>query len=270
MAAKDILSNPLNEIRKKILDAALHLQNNYEIELIQLGALTTSVTQGGQWLSDHSRYKGFVNHGDTYTAAVACNVVQKMIEKYSIQPDEFTLAIVGAYGIIGEMISKKLTSQFNHTYLIGRKQRKLEELGNQLSDNITLSTELKTNTADVVITATNHPSALLNSEDLKKNAFVIDIAQPSNVSFDLCQKRTDIVRIDGGYVSLPKKFKVNIPGYPQGRIFSCISEVIMQALENDRSNHVGSIDMNFFDVTEEWARKYGFVLEDLTNFGKVI
>lgn len=268
--AKDIITKPREEIRNQILEAALHLQNNYDVELVQLGALTTSVTEGGKWLSDQLKYRGFVNHGDTYTAAVACNVVHKMIEKFTIKPNESTLAIVGAYGIIGEAISKRLSPQFNHTYLIGRKQIKLEELGRKLSDKVTLSTDLKTNTADVVITATNHPSALIKSAHLKKGAIIVDVAQPSNVSYDLCNERTDIVRLDGGYVSIPQEFKVDIPGYPPGKIFSCISEVIMQALENDRSNHVGSIDMKYLEQTENWAKKYGFLLKELTNFGKVI
>jgi predicted amino acid dehydrogenase len=230
--AKDIITKPREEIRNQILEAALHLQNNYDVELVQLGALTTSVTEGGKWLSDQLKYRGFVNHGDTYTAAVACNVVHKMIEKFTIKPNEST--------------------------------------GRKLSDKVTLSTDLKTNTADVVITATNHPSALIKSAHLKKGAIIVDVAQPSNVSYDLCNERTDIVRLDGGYVSIPQEFKVDIPGYPPGKIFSCISEVIMQALENDRSNHVGSIDMKYLEQTENWAKKYGFLLKELTNFGKVI
>ena len=61
-----------------------------------------------------------------------------------------------------------------------------------------------------------------------------------------------------------------IPGYPEGKIFSCIAEVVMQAMENDRSNHVGSIELGYLDKTIEWADKYGFTLNELTNFGKLV
>ena len=177
------------------------------------------------------------------------------------------MAIVGAYGIIGEAISKKLSPKFKHTLLVGRKKDKLLKLKDQLDSNISILTNLNINSADFVITATNHPSALLTSDHLKKGVYVVDIAQPCNVSFDLCQERPDIHRIDGGYVSIPESFEVVIPGYPERKIFSCIAEVVMQAMENDRSNHVGTIDMSYLDKTIAWADKYGFTLNELTNFG---
>ena len=75
LTAKHIMSQPLDEIRNKILDLALFAQNELEIDLIQLGALTTSVTSGGKWLADQKEYTGFVNHGDSYTSAITCQNV---------------------------------------------------------------------------------------------------------------------------------------------------------------------------------------------------
>jgi hypothetical protein len=57
---------------------------------------------------------------------------------------------------------------------------------------------------------------------------------------------------------------------PPGKLFACIVEVIMQAMENDRKNHVGSIDLNHLKKTEQWGEKYGFTLNELTNFGEPI
>ena len=44
----------------------------------------------------------------------------------------------------------------------------------------------------------------------------------------------------------------------------------MQAMENEMKNHVGSIELSHLKKTEEWALKYGFVFNELTNFGKKI
>jgi hypothetical protein len=55
-----------------------------------------------------------------------------------------------------------------------------------------------------------------------------------------------------------------------GKNFSCIIEVIMQAMEDERENHVGSIDLAYLRKTEKWGKKYGFTLNELTNFGKKI
>ncbi|MBU0497772.1 MAG: NAD(P)-binding domain-containing protein [Candidatus Thermoplasmatota archaeon] len=271
ITAKEMMYRPRTEMQQIILDAAVFLQDSFKIELLQLGALTTSVTEGGRWLTMQPAFRGFVNHGDSYTAAVACNVVNKIVDKYGIKPEESSLAVVGGYGIIGEAISKKLVPLFGHSIIVGRNQKKLESLAAKIpNSSLNLTTELDIRTADVVITATNHPSALIYSDHLKKGAVVVDVAQPPNVSLELCHERPDIVRVDGGYVTIPSKFGVSIPGYPKGKLFSCIAEVIMQALERDRSHHVGSIDMQYMDCTKKWAHTYGFELRELTNFGLTI
>ena len=46
-----------------------------------------------------------------------------------------------------------------------------------------------------------------------------------------------------------------------------MAEVIMQAMDKNRENHVGSIDLEYLRKTEIWGEKYGFTLNELTNFG---
>ena len=181
-----------------------------------------------------------------------------------------TLGIVGSYGIIGEAVSKILVPKFSNSILIGRRKNKLLDLEKKIEGNFDISDKLKTRDLDVIITATSHPNALLNSRHLKKNAVVVDVSQPPNLSMNICKKRPDIFRIDGGYVDLPFSNPINIPGIPQGKIFSCIAEVIMQSMEKEKKDHVGSIDISHLKKTEKWALKYGFILNDLTNFGKKI
>jgi predicted amino acid dehydrogenase len=108
----------------------------------------------------------------------------------------------------------------------------------------------------------------LTSGDLRKNALIIDVSQPPNLSSDVCQERPDLHRIDGGFVDFPAT--IQIPGMPPGKIFACIAEVMMQAGENQRKHHVGSIDLKHLQKTEQWAMKYGYTLKELTNFGKTI
>jgi len=233
--------------------------------VIQLGALTTSVTSGGKWLADQKEYTGFVTHGDSYTAAVTCQATVEILNLFKKQSSELNLAILGAYGIIGEAVSKILVPKFNHSILIGPRIEKLNELEAKIKGSFETTVDLKTKSADVIITATNHPTALLNSNHLKENAIIVDVSQPPNLSLEICKKRPDICRIDGGFVDFPTEFQ--IPGLPNGKLLACIVEVIMQAKENERNNHVGTIDMKHLHKTEEWAKKYGFELKELTNFG---
>jgi len=270
ITAKQLMEQPLDEVRRKILELAVFLQDNFDVNLIQLGALTTSVTSGGKWFTEQKKYRGFVNHGDSYTAATTCNATIKTLEFVKKNPTDLTLAIVGAYGVIGEAVSKILVPKFNHSILIGRRKPKLQELREKIKEDVKTTTELKTQDADVIVTATNHPTALLSSYHLKKNAIVVDVSQPPNLSYDVCQQRPDIIRVDGGFVTLPKGYNFQIPGVSKGKIFACVAEIVMQALENEPGNHIGSIDLKYLRRTEEWGKKYGFILDELTNFGEPI
>ena len=266
--AKKMIELPKEKVRNRILEAAIYAQEKLNVNLIQLGALTTSVSSGGLWLAKKEEYNGYINHGDSYTAAVTCQAVRKVLDLIKKKPTEMNLAILGAYGIIGEAVSKILVPSFNHSILIGPRIEKLKELSINLDGKFEISRDLKTLDADIIVTATNHPEALLKSHHLKKNAIVIDISQPVNLSHDICKERPDIIRIDGGYVDVISKNI--IPTLPKGKLFSCIAEVIMQTMEDDHRNYVGSIDLKHLKRTEKWAEKYGYTLNELTNFGKSI
>ena len=265
---EQMMNLPAGKIKQIVFNAAVFTQEELGVEIIQLGALTTSVTDGGVWLVKQEGYNGLVTHGDSYTAAVTCQAVIKCLNFLKKKPSEQILAIVGSYGIIGEAVSKILVPQFSHSILIGRKKEKLNKLASKLEGSFNTSTKLETKKADVVITATSHPTALLESEHLKEKAIVVDVSQPVNLSAEVCKHRNDVIRIDGGYVDFPVKSPLPIPGLPPGKTFACIAEVIMQAMENEHENHVGSIDLNYLDKTKKWAKKYGFLLNKLTNFGQ--
>lgn len=268
LTAQQMMSFPKAIVQKKILDAALFLQQEFDVKIIQLGALTTSVTDGGVWVAKQKDYEGFVNHGDSYTAAVTCQAVGKVLRFFNTEPSEKTIAIVGAYGIIGEAVSKILVPQFHHAILVGRRTEKLKVLEKNISGDFETTIEMKTKEADVVVTATSHPDALLRSEHLRKDAIVVDVSQPPNLSLDVCMMRPDVCRVDGGLVDFP--FFTGIPGMPTGKNFACIVEVIMQAMEDERKNHVGSVDLTHLQKTKRWAEKYGFMLTELTNFGRTL
>jgi fatty aldehyde-generating acyl-ACP reductase len=268
LTAHQMMELPREVVRQHILDAAIFLQERFDVEVIQLGALTTSVTDGGVWMTKQKAYEGFVNHGDSYTAAVTCQSVVKGMRFFQKEPSEHRIAIVGAYGVIGEAVSKLLVPEFQHAILIGRKKEKFKDLEEHLQGDFETTVELKTKEADVIVTATSHPEALLRSEHLGRDAIVVDVSQPPNLSVEVCRQRPDVHRIDGGIVDFP--VPIVIPGMPPGKNFACIAEVIMQAMENERKNHVGSIDINYLHKTEKWANKYGFLLNELTNFGQSI
>lgn len=266
LSPEEMIQLPRDIIHEQILEACLYATDQLNADIIQLGGLTTSVTSGGVWVANRDDFHGYVNHGDSFTAAITCQNVLKALKIKDKSPDDLILAIVGAYGVIGEAVSQLLVPLFKESFLIGRRKEKLEELTSIINGNYHTSLVLDTKKADVVVTATSHPTALLKSEHLKENAVVVDVSQPPNASVELCKNRPDLFRIDGGFVDSPTNF--NVPLMPKGKIFACIAEVIMQAMEGEKGNHVGSIDLNHLYKTEKWAEKHGFLLNELTNFGR--
>ena len=268
LTPEEMIKQPRDVIHEQIFKACIYATEELNADIVQLGGLTTSVTSGGVWVADQDDFHGYVNHGDSFTAAITCQNVLNSLKIREKSPDDLVLAIVGAYGIIGEAVSQLLVPRFKKSILVGRRKDKLEELSTIIDGNFQTSLVLDIKKADVVVTATSHPTALLMSEQLKENAIVIDVSQPPNVSLELCKNRPDVFRIDGGFVDSPTEF--NVPLMPKGKIFACIAEVIMQAMESENGNHVGSIDLNHLYKTEKWAEKHGFLLNELTNFGKTV
>ena len=226
-----------------------------------------------EWIYDRWIYSPEINLNGTKGHIAGLKLTAKEMMNLpldSVRQKILDLAIIGAYGIIGEAVSKILVPEFDHSILIGRRETRLEELKTKIKGNFETKTKLLTKNADVIVTATSHPTALLKPEHLKKDVIVIDVSQPSNLSQDVCKIRPDVFRVDGGFVDLPNNFPYQIPGIPKGKIFSCVAEVIMQALENNRKNHVGSIDLDHLKKTEEWGRKYDLYLKKITNFGMKI
>jgi len=59
-------------------------------------------------------------------------------------------------------------------------------------------------------------------------------------------------------------------GLPENTGFACMTEVILQSLENHRRNYVGSVGLDHMTETLAWAKKWGFKLAPFTSFNQPI
>jgi predicted amino acid dehydrogenase len=262
---------PTIETRKRILEAVLFTQEELDVELLGLGALTVTATDGGRWIIEQNRVRISITHGDSYAVAIAEDGIEKIIDLCELNRKKITIAIVGAYGIIGAALTKILAKNYS-LILIGKSRSKLEALNNALNSStskIILSTELSDiYDADVVITATSHPTALLMPHHLKTGTVVYDIAQPRNTSFNLALSRPDILIIDGSLVNING---VNIGfdlGTPKGTTFACLVETIILTLEGKRGHRVGEISPSSVEEIRNMGKKYGFEHAPFTCFGR--
>ena len=263
---------PKEKVQKKILEAVLFSQEKLGAELLMLGALTSPLTSAGRWLTENPKIKLKITNGNTYTAVISIEAVEKAARLANLDLSQIKIAIVGATGVIGEAITKHFNQKEVNLILVGRTQEKLQRLRSSLTgQNYELTNDLtKIIQADIVVTATSHPTALIRPELLKENAIVVDVAEPPDVPSNIAETRPDIVCIDGGRVKtkgVDLKMKL---GLPKNTSFACMSEVILQALEEEKENHIGSINPKHMKKTQEWAKKWGFELADFTSFNKPV
>ena len=257
-------------VRKIILQAVLYAQNELGCDLVMLGALTAPATSAGLWLREQPEVKLKITTGNTFTAAIAIEAAEKAMSLAQLESPK--MAIVGAAGVIGEAITKHFNAKGFDLMLVEREMERFERLKPFLiGDRYVLTDKISDIVnADIIITATSHPEALIVPEYLKKNAIVVDVAEPSDVVADIEERRPDVISIDGGRVKWEKvNIKFNL-GLVKNVGFACITEGMMQALENDRHDYIGSIDMEHLEKTVEWGKKWDFSITDFTCFNKPI
>lgn len=258
------------EARKVLLESVLYAQDKLGVEVIGLGALTSHITERGNWLSTQDNVNVEITTGNSYTVMITIEGVEKIIEtKRYTKP---TIGIVGATGNIGSSLARILSKKENCSLiLIGRDDRRLKDIAKNLPGNSIIGRSLELlKAADIVITATNHPEALINEECLKEHAVIYDLAQPSNVSSDVLQKRPDVIRIDGGYVRIPGiELGFNM-GPPKGTAFACLTETILKTLAGIPGHHIGDIDLVYAERIKEIGNKYGFSHAPFTCYGKPV
>ncbi len=111
----------LQEIQDKIQDAVTIARelgdDNIPTTVVGLGAYTSIVTNNGSTIND---YEVPITTGNAYTAALVLQGIEKAVEERGIEISEVSVAVVGATGNIGLVLSQVLARHAGQLYLIGR------------------------------------------------------------------------------------------------------------------------------------------------------
>lgn len=271
LTSKEIMENR-ERARNIVLDSILYAQNELKCDLVMLGALTAPITSAGLWLRENPEVRLAITTGNTYTAAISIEAAEKAMKLADMDREKIKMAVVGAAGVIGEAIARYFNEKSFDLILVEREMERFERLKPRLSNGKYFLTEDISDiiNADIIITATSHPESLIVPEYLKQGAIVVDVAEPSDVVDDIEERRPDVISIDGGRVKWGD-FNVGTRiGLPRGTGFACMTEGIMQVLEEDKNDYIGSVDMNHLKETMDWGRKWNFPIADFTCFNKKI
>jgi len=253
ITAKQIKEDP-RKAKTLTIKAALNAQKNAQkkgnLLMVGLGGYTKRF---GPLLIKKLDKDSVVTDGDALPILIALQDIQLITAKVGLELTEATVAIIGADGIIGRGLSRQLESRVRKLIPVGKKQ----------PINVTLE-------ADIVITATTAPEAIINSSHLKYGAIVIEIAEPRNVSKSVLEERQDVLVLDGSRTRIPEKIKPWDMGLYKGVTFSCFTQLMEQALAGDLTNRVGDTDPDFFETLRQWMKEHGFSAAPFLSFNKLV
>jgi len=237
--------------------------------MIGLGALTSSITNGGLDLVDKT--EASLTNGNALATAVSFEHIKQLLEK--INKPNIKISIVGATGSIGQALTKLLIREYpKYEYLLfGRTKENLDNLIRELrtfSDKTRVSffynNLIPLKETDLIIVTTAAIGAIIHPEHLRQGAIVYDTTHPQNVSQEVIKKRPDVLLINGGLIETIDLKSEFIAKLSKSSIFSCLIETILLSLEYRKENFsLGKVGLDRVSEIYDLMKKYNFKPTDL-------
>lgn len=245
-------------------------------QMLGLGAFTSVIGDAGVTIARSLDVP--VTTGDSYTISMAVQAIREAASQMDISLQDATAAVVGATGTIGRVCAELLAEDVARLYLIGRKQKQLVELRDQLSGpdrgELLVSTKLDVLAkSQLILTVTSAVHDVIQPEHLLPGSVVCDVARPRDVSAMVAAARDDILVIDGGMVDVPGPvdFHFNF-GFPPGKSYACMAETIALALEGRFEDYTlgKHITRERVDEITAMAHKHGFRMSGFRSFEREV
>jgi len=272
LATPEILYNRKDEMRQKIVKAA-NICEKLGVKIVGLGALIASVTSRGKFLVSRVDKIG-VTTGHAFTAVTVINNLNNILNKTNLDRKKLNVAIVGAAGSVGSACFRLLIkNNFKNFILIDSKidllKKRIVDIPNEINFSIYENIDPVIN-ADIIITATNAPYAVLHSKMVKPGTIILDDAQPSDLDTSL-EDRMDILTVEAGLARLPNincNFNFGLL-YPDD-IFGCLGETIILTWQGWSGHFViDDVTEKHIDEVIDLSKKVGFLSAELRGFKKV-
>jgi predicted amino acid dehydrogenase len=258
-----MLNLDTNVVLKKIIRAG-KIAENLGAKIVGLGGYTSVVGDKGYSIAENLKIG--ITTGSAYTAWLALEGINRTAEARGLDLSKATVAIIGATGAIGALCAKRLCRDTAKIIITSRHIEKLEKLKdtifkiNPIEVVIEMDAHKAIENADIAITTTSAPEALLNINEFKNGAIVCDISIPNNVSGEL-KAGKDVKLIKGGLAKLPSDVDFGISiGLPKGLVYGCIAETMLLTFEGRFEDYsVGdNIDPSKLDEISAIAKRHGF------------
>lgn len=238
----------------------LRLAADRGARVVGLGALTAPATGAGRTLMRRLPDGISLTTGNAYTAAVARHNVVTAADALGLGRSA-RVAVLGATGSVGVPASHLLVQEGYPATLIGRSIRRVHRTLGSLHGEALFSDDLADlGEADVVLVLTSAASALVEPEQVKPGAVIVDVTQPANISESLYNAFAErgVRVVPGGLVRIPGyrctyDFALPDPGVT----FACLAETYLMAKEGIRENSVGAPPQERALRMERIAERHG-------------
>jgi fatty aldehyde-generating acyl-ACP reductase len=271
---KRMLELPLPVAYSKIVQTG-RLAQRLGARLLGLGAFTSVVGDAGVTVSQ--RLSIPVTTGNSLTIAMAAQAVLEGARRMDLDPAQCTVAVVGAYGSIGQACAQLLARSVPRLVLIGRQGARLRGVQQRVESmgaTATIDTGLDAiRQAEIVLTVTTAIEPIIEPRHLKPGAVVCDVARPRNVSRCVAEQRDDVLVIEGGVIDVPGTPDLGFNfGFPSGKAYACMAETMILALEGRYECYtIGKeISLDRVDEITQLAARHGFRLSGFRSFERVV
>lgn len=240
---------------------ACRIAQDLGAKIVGLGGFTSVVGDKGITISKKLDIP--VTTGNSLTVASVIESIKKAVESMNQDISNLKTTIIGATGSIGNACSRILINQVRTLTIVARHKEKLDNLAKQINSSkieIQLDPHKSIKDADIVITTTSNPEALLDINEFKSGSIVCDVSVPQNITLGN-NTREDVLFLKGGLMELPHKVDFGIDTeLPNNLIYGCIAETMVLALEKKfESYSLGeNLDLEKIDEILELAYTHGF------------
>ncbi|KPK43042.1 MAG: hypothetical protein AMJ78_00325 [Omnitrophica WOR_2 bacterium SM23_29] len=264
----DMLTQDMYTVYSKVVHAC-KLAEKFGVGIVTLGGFASMVGERlGHQISEEVDIP--ITTGNTYTAALAVEGIQKAVQLLEKELKDLKVTIVGGTGDIGSACARLLSDDAKQITLTGRTKSNLRLLRSELRKKrkakiyATTNNEKAVKDADVVIAAASTSASILKIDWFKPGSIICDLAYPKNISYTPTDRR-DILIFSGGLATSPTPIDTGIDmGLPSPNIsYGCFAEVILLALEHRYENYSygrGKISSEKMNEMRGWGIKHGFGL----------
>ena len=150
-----------------------------------------------------------------------------------------------------------MAGKSKHSENLINLQKNIREQKN-FDDIIKITTDIShVREADIVIVATNAPSAILTEKHFKKGAVICDLTEPKNVDPTLLAKKNVVTLINGGLVFAPY-VRTNVNFHlPKQAMFACLAETFLLAAEKRHDRFfTGPVEKKHIEQIKPLIEKY--------------